>query len=55
MPTYEFQCVECTTTGAVTTSMYETAAMRCPRCQKNMERVYSAPGLIFKGGGWGKG
>lgn len=53
MPTYEFQCLECLTTGTVTVSMQDKAVMLCPRCLKNMERVYSAPGLIFKGGGWG--
>lgn len=53
MPTYEFKCEECSTTGTVTASMVEKASMRCPRCLKEMQQVYSAPGLIFRGGGWG--
>jgi putative FmdB family regulatory protein len=54
MPSYEFQCSECSTTGTVTASMQETITMRCPRCNTFMKKVYSAPGLILKGSGWGK-
>jgi putative FmdB family regulatory protein len=53
MPTYEFKCEECFTTGTVTASFTDTASMECPKCSRAMERVYSAPGLIFRGGGWG--
>ena len=53
MPSYEFQCEGCLTTGTVTASMNEQVSMTCPKCERPMERIYSAPGLIFKGGGWG--
>lgn len=53
MPVYEFQCIECITNGSITASMNEEVKMTCPRCSKDMTRIYSAPGLILKGGGWG--
>ena len=27
--------------------------MDCPKCHTLMTRIYSAPGLVFKGKGWG--
>jgi putative FmdB family regulatory protein len=55
MPTYEYNCAECGTYGSVHRSYDDDSApMSCPRCHLQMNRIYSAPGLIFKGGGWGK-
>lgn len=55
MPTYEYSCNECGTYGSVHKSYDdEIDGMCCPKCDLQMTRIYSAPGLIFKGGGWGK-
>lgn len=55
MPTYEYSCNECGTYGSVHKSYDDYLTdMRCPKCDLQMSRIYSAPGLIFKGGGWGK-
>jgi hypothetical protein len=27
--------------------------MECPKCMTIMKRLYSAPGIVFKGNGWG--
>ena len=54
MPTYEYSCNECGTYGSTHQSFTEDVpVMQCPKCQITMCRIYSAPGLIFKGGGWG--
>jgi len=53
MPTYEFRCGSCETYGTAQFSFEQDASMRCPRCNIMMSKIYSAPGLVFKGGGWG--
>ena len=54
MPTYEYGCNDCGTYGSVQKSYDDDiAGMECPKCNLQMSRIYSAPGLIFKGGGWG--
>jgi putative FmdB family regulatory protein len=54
MPTYEYSCNECGTYGSVHKSYDDDIGpMSCPKCNLQMSRLYSAPGLIFKGGGWG--
>ena len=55
MPTYEYSCNGCGTYGSIHKSYNdEVNQMNCPKCNLTMSRMYSAPGLIFKGGGWGK-
>ena len=54
MPIYEYSCNECGTYGSVHKSYIDSVeGMSCPKCNISMTRVYSAPGLIFKGSGWG--
>lgn len=53
MPTYEFRCSVCQSYGTAQFKFTDEASMSCPICKKSMDRVYSSPGLIFKGGGWG--
>ena len=54
MPTYEFACAECATTARLQTSMHAANnTPRCWKCDQPMKRVYTAPGLTFKGRGWG--
>ena len=51
MPTYEFECVVCSIKYEVERPMTDTAAPVC--CHESMRQVYHAPGLSFKGTGWG--
>ena len=54
MPTYEYSCNECGTYGSQHRTYKEgDGGMSCPKCNVEMSRIYSAPGLIFKGNGWG--
>lgn len=54
MPTYEYSCRECGTYGSVHRSFADDdAGMECPKCKILMNRLYSAPALVFKGDGWG--
>ena len=54
MPIYEYSCRECGTHGSVHSSFNEDVpTMQCPKCKLDMSRLYSAPGLVFKGNGWG--
>jgi putative FmdB family regulatory protein len=57
MPVYEFECPKCKARTEVTARITESVTP--PMCvtegcdgQQEMRRVFSAPGLSFKGGGW---
>lgn len=54
MPIYTFQCFECETEEKVQQSIYEPirSDIMCPKCGYHMNRVYEAPGVQFKGGGF---
>ncbi len=53
MPTYEYSCKECGTYGSVyRTYKEDDSGMNCPRCKVEMIRVFTAPGISFKGNGW---
>lgn len=55
MPTYLFRCDQCDFTMEKTfllaAAIIEPACLSCDRL---MRRIYSAPGVSFKGTGWGK-
>lgn len=53
LPSYEFKCSACGATGASTFAFSEQAFKICEECDLPMQRVYSVPGLVFKGDGWG--
>lgn len=54
MPNYEYNCRECGTYGSVyRTYKEDDPGMDCPKCKIAMNRLYSAPGIVFKGTGWG--
>ena len=54
VPTYEYSCNDCGTYGSIQKSYDdEIDSMSCPKCNLQMTRIYSAPGLVFKGNGWG--
>ena len=52
MPTYEYRCDECKSFVEVT-ERYEFGP-ECVQCGRNMSRVWSAPGIQFKGSGFYK-
>ena len=51
MPTYEYECMECRIKYEIEQSMEDAVTPLC--CAKSMRQIYSAPGLSFKGTGWG--
>ena len=54
MPCYDYKCPECGHTREITSSVYEVTGLRlfCPYDNTEMRRLFSAPGLVFKGTGW---
>jgi putative FmdB family regulatory protein len=52
MPIYEFECKVCQISVEVDRSIHEERNPIC--CGQAMNRLYSAPGISFKGKGWGK-
>ena len=53
MPMYEYRCPLCNTQMELELSM-DHDLVRCTDCGAQANRIYSVPGLIFKGTGWGK-
>jgi len=51
MPTYEFRCPKCLITCEVIASVSEQSAPTCS-CGELMTKIFSAPGIVFKGDGW---
>ena len=53
MPNYEYSCKECGTYGSVyRTYKEDDSGMQCPKCKIDMVRVFTVPGISFKGDGW---
>ena len=53
MPLYEYKCNGCNITFDVTRSYQEReTAIECPACGLDSTRVYSVPGVQFKGTGF---
>ena len=53
MPIYEYRCPLCNTQMELELSM-DHDLVRCTDCGAQANRIYSVPGLVFKGTGWGK-
>ena len=56
MPTYEYRCKECCEYIIYSASyemIKELEPMKCPKCGKEMDRVYSC-NFILKGSGWAR-
>jgi len=55
MPVYEYRCDECKSYIQVTRSYSESETdVICPKCDLKANRVYSVPGIQFKGTGFYK-
>jgi putative FmdB family regulatory protein len=52
MPKYDYKCNACGGQQELERSIHaEADSPVC--CNQNMERMFSVPGVQFKGGGWG--
>ena len=55
MPTYEYRCKDCGETLEVVQSFTDDALTKCPNCRKKaLRKVFSPPGVTFKGSGFYK-
>ena len=54
MATYEYICKKCDLVMDVVVSMDSNKEIRCPEDNTKMKRVFSAPGVLYKGEGWAK-
>jgi putative FmdB family regulatory protein len=53
MPSYDYACDACGHTAEATHSISYTGGYKCTQCQDPMRKLFSAPAIQFKGGGWG--
>jgi putative FmdB family regulatory protein len=55
MPTYEYKCRECGHQLEIVQSFTDDALTKCPECKKKqLRKVFSPPGVSFKGSGFYK-
>ena len=55
MPTYEYKCKECDHQLEVVQSFTDDPLTTCPNCRKKaLRKVFSPPGVTFKGSGFYK-
>ena len=53
MPIYEYTCDDCENDINVKNKVPNPPEyVSCNKCEKNMRRVYSSPGIRLTGGGW---
>lgn len=52
MPIYEYRCTACQHTFEVMQKFSDPPVKKCPACKGKVEKLLSAPGLLFKGSGW---
>ncbi len=53
MPFYDFSCAECGTRFEKQVSYSGNLSdLACPKGHHAVRRIYSAPQVVFKGGGW---
>lgn len=53
MAHYDYKCPECHVIHTVEHSVNEEPTITCKLCKQPMRKVYYAPGINFKGDGWG--
>ncbi|MGA0113823.1 MAG: FmdB family zinc ribbon protein [Candidatus Nanopelagicaceae bacterium] len=54
MPTYQYQCNACEHTFEAVQSFTDAPISVCPECGKNVRKIYSNVGIVFKGSGFYK-
>ena len=52
MPIYEYQCEACDHRFEVIQKVSDRAIKKCVLCRGKVQKILSAPGLLFKGSGW---
>lgn len=54
VPTYQYICNECEHAFEVLQAFTDEAISTCPSCAKDVRKVYSSVGIVFKGSGFYK-
>ncbi|MGA0851232.1 MAG: FmdB family zinc ribbon protein [Candidatus Nanopelagicaceae bacterium] len=54
MPTYQYQCNACEHTFEAVQSFTDAPISVCPECGKDVRKIYSNVGIVFKGSGFYK-
>lgn len=54
MPTYEYECTSCRRRLEVVQRFSDAPLTTCEECGGDLKKVISAPGIVFKGGGFYK-
>jgi putative FmdB family regulatory protein len=54
VPTYQYQCNACEHAFEVVQSFTDAAISVCPECGKDVRKIYSNVGIVFKGSGFYK-
>ena len=52
MPIYEYQCDSCGVHFERRQSFSDNSTPSCPNGHAAVHRIYSVPGVVFKGSGW---
>ncbi len=52
MPVYEYRCTICGSTFERVTNFGDTSVATCPNGHSDTQRIFSAPGIVFKGSGF---
>jgi putative FmdB family regulatory protein len=53
MPTYDYECLSCQHRFEATLG-FNDPAPACPHCGKDVKKVFSSVGIVFKGTGFYK-
>ncbi|NDB36744.1 MAG: zinc ribbon domain-containing protein [Actinobacteria bacterium] len=54
MPTYQYQCNACEHAFEIVQSFTDKPISICPECGKEVRKIYSNVGIVFKGSGFYK-
>ena len=54
MPIYEYRCRECSHQFEAQQAFTDDALTECPNCKGKLKKLFSAPGITFKGSGFYK-
>lgn len=54
MPIYEYRCRECSHQFEAQQAFTDDALTECPNCKGALKKLFSAPGITFKGSGFYK-
>jgi putative FmdB family regulatory protein len=53
MALYDYKCPTCSKVETKNHSISDSPKFECEKCKVVLVKVYSAPAVSFKGGGWG--